>query len=69
MIRRQLFNSINIELKYLKAKLVDTKDTGDLRKLILQILFCIFMPYVKILQEENSVSTENVCKRIRYEKL
>ena len=69
MSRRQLFNSINIELKYLKVKLVDTKDTGDLRKLILQILFCIFMPYVKILQEENSISTETVCKRSRYEKL
>lgn len=66
MSRRQLFNSINFDSKYLRVKLVDTKDTGDLRKLI---LFCIFMPYVKILQEENSILTETVCKRIRYEKL
>ena len=36
MSRRQL---ISIELKYLKVKLVDTKDTGDLRKLILWIYF------------------------------
>ena len=36
MSRRQL---ISIELKYLKVKLVDTKDTGDLRKLILRIYF------------------------------
>ena len=61
MSRRQL---INIELKNPKVKLVDTKDTGDLRKLILRILFCIFMSYVKILLQENGISTETVCKKI-----